>query len=126
MDVVVRWSLCAAALLRVTSVWSRSGVGSVGQRLNDHWQVDGLDGRGVQTLLPAPTVLSVLRYDSVCARVFSQGRVPVRCVCLRFFLSALPKWRCWTCLVCASGWRCLVSCLFVYVSDVCAGRFVLV
>ena len=88
----MRCSLCAAALLRVTSVWSRSGVGSVGQRLNDHWQVDGLDGRGVRTLLPAPTVLSVLRYDSVCARVFSQGRDPVRCVCLRFFLSALPKW----------------------------------
>ena len=36
LEVVVRCSLCATALLRVTSVWSRSGVGSVGQRLNDH------------------------------------------------------------------------------------------
>ena len=82
----MRCSLCAAALLRVTSVWSRSGVGSVGQRLNDHWQVDGLDGRGVRTLLPAPTVLSVSWYDSVRARVFSQGRGPVRRVCLRWFV----------------------------------------
>ena len=120
----MRWSLCAAALLRVTSVWSRSGVGSVGQRLNDHWQVDGLDGRGVQTLLPAPTVLSVLRYDSVCARVFSQGRDPVRCVCLRFFLSALPKWSVDMSVGGLAGVVCLV--LIVYVGDVCAGRGVLV
>ena len=44
----------------------------------------------------------------------------MRRVCLRFFLSALPKWSvdmsCW----CLAGVVCLVS--FVCVSDVCAGR----